>query len=247
MSRLICYLPPFSPQTQLARAIAGEAKAAFLSIAPSDILGQPIGELETSIQSIFKQAQTCATQLESKCAVIFPDHIDTYGSREYLAKEDACRSRRVLAELSIQLDNIISQNRSTTAGPHVLVVAATSCSHKDCDPALLRRFGARLHVGLPCYDDRKEIIKRYLQDIDNDLVQDDDDDLLDMAASLDGWSGSDLKNLTREATMIPVREHLRGARLQGDQVLLTGRPIPKVRRVTLADFGTAYNSFKFVV
>lgn len=239
-----CNLCHFSlSQTQLARAIAGEAKAAFLSIAPSGIFGKPIRELETAIQSIFKKARECAAQLESKCAVLFFYHLDTFGSRENLGNEDASRSRRVLAELSTQLDNI-SQNQKT-AGPRVLVVA-TSCHPQDCDPSLLRRFGARLPVGLPSDDDRKELLKRYLQDVDNDITQD-DDALLELTESLEGWSGSALKSLTHDAANAPVREQLQEARLRGDQLQQTGGSVSRVRAVTLDDFIEPYNRFKFVV
>jgi AAA+ lid domain len=100
-------------------------------------------------------------------------------------------------------------------------------------------------LGLPCDDDRKELLKRYLLDFDNDIAQN-DDDLIELSESLQGWSGADLKTLTREAAMVPVREHRREARLRGDQLQQTEGTLSKIRPVMLNDFVEAHDVFKFV-
>ena len=63
----------------LAKAVAGEAKAAFLPIGPSDILSKFVGESETAVRSIFGKAVGMAKQVESRVAVIFFDEIDALG------------------------------------------------------------------------------------------------------------------------------------------------------------------------
>jgi SpoVK/Ycf46/Vps4 family AAA+-type ATPase len=66
-------------QTKLARAIAGEARAAFLPVAPSDIMSKYVGESEGRMREIFAEAWNLANDVESKCAVIFFDEIDAIG------------------------------------------------------------------------------------------------------------------------------------------------------------------------
>lgn len=91
--------------------------------------------------------------------------------------------------------------------PRVIVVAATN-RPEDCDPALLRRFAVRVLVGLPTKRDRKRIISRLLKDVNHSITKEQLDSL---AASTEGWSGSDLESMTRESVMAPVRETLRAA------------------------------------
>ena len=91
--------------------------------------------------------------------------------------------------------------------PRVIVVAATN-RPEDCDPALLRRFAVRVLVGLPSRKDRKKIIKRLLSDVEHNITPSQLDEL---ALATEGWSGSDLESMTREAVMAPVRECLRTA------------------------------------
>ncbi|KAL7540913.1 hypothetical protein ACHAXR_010470 [Thalassiosira sp. AJA248-18] len=91
--------------------------------------------------------------------------------------------------------------------PRVIVVAATN-RPEDCDPALLRRFAVRVLVGLPSRKDRKKIIRRLLSDVQHNISSSQLDAL---ALATEGWSGSDLESMTREAVMAPVRECLREA------------------------------------
>lgn len=91
--------------------------------------------------------------------------------------------------------------------PRVIVVAATN-RPEDCDPALLRRFAVRVLVGLPSRKDRRKIIRRLLADVNHNITSAELDEL---ALTTEGWSGSDLESMTREAVMAPVRECLRAA------------------------------------
>ena len=91
--------------------------------------------------------------------------------------------------------------------PRVIVVAATN-RPEDCDPALLRRFAVRVLVGLPSRKDRKKIIRRLLSDVEHNISA---SQLEGLALATEGWSGSDLESMTREAAMAPVRDCLRAA------------------------------------
>lgn len=91
--------------------------------------------------------------------------------------------------------------------PKLIVVAATN-RPEDCDPALLRRFAVRVFIGLPSPRDRKRILRRFLKGIDHSL---DTTQLKHLADITNGYSGSDLESLAREAVMAPIRDCLREA------------------------------------
>mgnify|MGYP000036760342 CR=1 FL=1 len=159
--------------------------------------------------------------MESKCTVLFFDEIDALGQSRGGGREqssgggagESC-SRRVLAELLIQLNQIsnpgppsvlepsecergsdenasgeIGTEAANIASGKVIVVAATN-RPSDCDPALLRRFGIRVHVGLPKDVDRRRILKRLLKGISHSISK---VELSDLALALEGWSGSELE------------------------------------------------------
>jgi SpoVK/Ycf46/Vps4 family AAA+-type ATPase len=265
-NRYLCHATKIHPttyldclgKTKLAQAIAGEAEAAFLSIGPGDVLSKFVGESEASVRGIFERARKEASGMESKCAVLFFDEIDALGqARDQGGGREQggdSSSRRVLAELLLQLNRISNPPRDEEAADplvdddserdgnpwdggrshvrigegnnetspsypsplaeprsiapvRVIVVAATN-RPDDCDPALLRRFGIRVHLGLPTAVDRRRILKRLLEKVSHDISQ---AQLRDLANDLKDWSGSDLESLAREATMAPVRECLKAA------------------------------------
>ncbi|KAL3934919.1 MAG: hypothetical protein SGBAC_009464 [Bacillariaceae sp.] len=240
---IFMYGPPGCGKTEFAKALAGEAEAAFLSVSPSDILSKFVGESEASVRSLFQKAIQEADQVNSKCAVLFFDEIDALGqsrgghgtSSMAQGGSDGC-SRRVLAELLIQLNRINSMdctplerchNSNNTpcendsscvdAAPRTiqnrvrLIVLAATNRPEDCDPALVRRFSIRVVVGLPSLHDRRRAIKRFLKGIESSITR---EQLGDIAAATDGWSGADLEHLTREAAMAPVRECIQTAALR---------------------------------
>lgn len=180
---------------------------------------------------------------------MFFDEIDALGQSRggsqagQVATNDPS-SRRVLAELLIQLNKInTNQDKGATsrgtanadetsvcssidehsefesddsqvqpsekASTRIIVVAATN-RPEDCDPALLRRFAVRVIVNLPSHRDRTKILKRYLANIHHTLSSTQLDSL---SLETEGWTGSDLESLTREAAMAPVRECIRSAAL----------------------------------
>jgi SpoVK/Ycf46/Vps4 family AAA+-type ATPase len=304
---ILLFGPPGCGKTQLAKAVAGEASAAFLSVGPSDILSKFVGESEASIRNLFRKARTMASQQESKCAVLFLDEIDALGqSRASSATDqnnnDGC-SRCVLAELLIQLNYINSRtinsplqeeeeaddddsgetlkmkdkpsyisssddddfltatagndvpfvetihdhdrkkktkNKKRNSQIRIIFVAATN-RPQDCDPALIRRFSVKLIVGLPSPRDRNKILARYLEGIETSITS---LQLKHIASLTQGWSGSDLESLTREAAMAPVRNCIRSAarlkrkRRSSNEGLLL-KEFQTLRPVSVLDFESA--------
>lgn len=128
-------------QTQLAKAIAGEARAAFYTIAPSDIMSKFVGESEAAIRDIFRRALSQAENLESKCAVIFWDEIDALGRARCSSHSqedggggggDDC-SRRILAELLMEL-NKLSENTAQPShdGPDEEEDSSLTADQQNC-------------------------------------------------------------------------------------------------------------------
>ena len=187
------------------------------------------------MREIFSEAWERASLLPSKCAVVFFDEIDALaqsrGNQEAKDGDGGGCSRRVLAELLTQLNLVTDrrhsmQRRITESQDHVcesdedddektldepppriLVIAATN-RPEDLDPALMRRFGIQLYIGWPSPKDRKKIISRLLKGVSYTLSK---QDLAVIVSATEGWSGSDIENVTRDAAMIPVRECMQEA------------------------------------
>ena len=144
-------------------------------------LGRVLAELLLQLNKISDQAS-----MEEE-----PEVVDVFGGEEH----DDSSSHVAASE--------VDSGGSTQV--RVIVVAATN-RPDDCDPALLRRFGIRVHVQLPGKTDRRRLLKKLLKDIEHTISK---RELSDLALSLEGWSGSEIENLTREAAMAPVRECIR--------------------------------------
>ncbi len=102
-----------------------------------------------------------------------------------------------------------NDHETGTCSVRIIVIAATN-RPEDCDPALIRRFGVQVQVGLPTAKDRRKMLKQSMKDIQHTITK---KQFLDLSLITDGWSGSELKNLSREAAMAPVRECIRSAAL----------------------------------
>lgn len=208
--------PPGCGKTQLAQALAGQAHAALLSVAPSDILSRFVGDSERALHDVFVTAQAYATKVGA--AVVFLDEIDALGPARRSNSEASHTT--VLAELLLQLNQV---------PPNILVVAATN-RPQDVDPALLRRFGHALYIGLPQLSDIPRLLQYYLRDMDHQI----DCDLV--APSLLGFSGSHIQDIVREACWAPVRECLQ---LNGEGHVVVQEQLEHLRPVTTEDMRQA--------
>jgi ATPases of the AAA+ class len=149
----------------------------------------------------------CSNHYEGSPRPISPESMEDANHRQPVQD---CNKPRSIGHQSSHSQPHTHDDTVESHCPHrarIIVVAATN-RPEDCDPALLRRFSIRVLVGLPSQRDRKKIIRRLLEGVENTLAP---SQLKELATATEGWSGSDLESVTREAAMAPIRECLRAA------------------------------------
>ena len=182
----------------IGKAIAKEAGAKFFAISASSLLSKWHGESEKLVRTLFGVARA------HQPSVIFVDEIDSLLSQR--GDSDAEASRRIKTELLVQMDGAGNNNADTAAG-RLLVLGATN-RPQDLDEAARRRMEKRLYIPLPNRAARCELITHQLQELDSinsnkhTLTH---TDIQHMATLTTGYSGHDLFNLCREASMQPMR------------------------------------------
>ena len=176
----------------LAKALARESGANFLSIATSTIFNKYVGDSEQNTRAIF----TLAARL-SPC-VIFIDEIDSLLSSRQSSDSSEEYTRKVKNEFMSSWDGLMTDEN--------LRVVVIGCTNRpfDLDDAVLRRFSRKLLVDLPDAEQREKILKVILR---KEKLSD-DVDLKAIASDTmtKGFSGSDLYNLCQTAAYMPIRE-----------------------------------------
>ncbi|GJP36609.1 hypothetical protein CLOM_g21098, partial [Closterium sp. NIES-68] len=190
VSGLLLYGPPGTGKTLIGKAIAGETKATFFSISASSLTSKWIGEGEKLVRALFGVA-SC-----KEPAVIFIDEIDSLLSQRQSEGEHES-SRRLKTQFLIEMEGCGTGDR------HVLVIGATN-RPQELDEAARRRMPNRLYIPLPNKAARKEIVRNLLQK--DDILALSEADMDAVAEEAEGYSGSDMRHLVREAAMMPLRE-----------------------------------------
>ncbi len=184
--------PPGTGKTLLARAVAGEAQAQFLSISGSDFMEMYVGVGASRVRDLFEQAKRVAP------AIIFIDEIDAVGRKRGSGLGGGHDEReQTLNQLLVEMDGF-------THKENVIVLAATNRGD-ILDPALLRpgRFDRQIYVGVPDVKGREEILKVHAKG----KRLDDTVDLKVIARSTAGFTGADLSNLLNEAAILAARNN----------------------------------------
>lgn len=190
-SGILLFGPPGCSKTLLARAVATESGANFISVKGAELLSKWVGESEKAVQAIFRRARQAAP------CVVFFDEVDALaGSRS--ATRGASAQARVVAQLLSEMDGIDTVTEDATR--RVVVIAATN--RPDClDEAFLRpgRIDVQIYVGLPDEQERQAIFKVHTRDIP--LAE--NVDVVWMAGDrvTDGFSGAEIGALVREAAL----------------------------------------------
>ncbi|HMD56577.1 MAG TPA: ATP-dependent zinc metalloprotease FtsH [Solirubrobacteraceae bacterium] len=186
---------PGTGKTLLARAVAGEAHAAFFSISASEFIEAIVGVGASRVRDLFAKAKEAAP------SIIFIDELDAIGrSRQGSVSVTGANDEREQT-----LDQILTEIDGFEPAEAVIVLAATN-RPDVLDPALLRpgRFDRRVTVQAPDRDGRAAILRVHTRKIP--LAE--DVDLDELAASTPGMVGADLANLANEAALLAARrEH----------------------------------------
>ncbi len=184
--------PPGTGKTLLARAVAGEAGAPFLSISGSDFVEMYVGVGASRVRDLFEQAKKKAP------AIVFIDEIDAVGRHRGTGMGGGNDEReQTLNQLLVEMDGF-----GTNTG--VIVIAATN-RPDVLDPALLRpgRFDRQITVNRPDAKGREDIL--HVHSKDKPLAP--DVDLHEIAMDTIGFTGADLENLMNEAALLAVRRN----------------------------------------
>ncbi|MFL5863623.1 MAG: ATP-dependent zinc metalloprotease FtsH [Solirubrobacteraceae bacterium] len=191
---VLLFGPPGTGKTLLARAVAGEAHAAFFSIAASEFIEAIVGVGAARVRDLFAKAKEAAP------AIIFIDELDAIGrSRQGSAGITGANDEREQT-----LDQILTEMDGFEGNDAVVVLGATN-RPEILDPALLRpgRFDRRVGVQPPDRDGRRKILEVHTRS----LPLADDVDLGVLASSTPGMVGADLANLANEAALLAARRN----------------------------------------
>ena len=183
---ILLYGPPGTGKTLIAKAVANESGANFISVNGPEFASKWLGETEKAIRQVFKRAKQMAP------CIIFFDEIDAIAPRR--SSENNGAWERVVNQLLIAMDGMEDI-------ANVTVIGATNRPDM-IDPALLRpgRFDKKVFIGLPDENEREAILKIHTKNMPLKA------DVRKIAELTDGYVGADLSELVREAGMAAYHE-----------------------------------------
>ncbi|WP_455368284.1 CDC48 family AAA ATPase [[Eubacterium] cellulosolvens] len=189
---ILLYGPPGTGKTLLAKAIASESEANFLSIKGPELLSKWVGESEKGVRETFRKAKQAAP------SIIFFDEIDAITPQRGGGLGDSHVTERVISQILTELDGLEELR-------NVVVLAATN-RPDIIDPALLRpgRFDRLIGISSPNKEARKEIFKIHLEGkpLTSDVK------LETLAEKTENYVGADIEAICREASMLAIREYV---------------------------------------
>ena len=197
---VLLYGPPGTGKTLLAKAVAGETNAHFISISGPEIMGKHYGESEERIREIFTQAE------ENSPSIIFIDEIDSIApKRDEVSGE---LEKRIVSQLLTLMDGMKSRGK-------VVVIAATN-RPDSIDPALRRpgRFDREVEIGIPDDEGRFDILSIHTRGMPIDKKV----NLKQISKTTHGFVGADLEVLSKEAAMRSLRRILPEIDLDEDKI-----------------------------
>jgi len=190
---LLLYGPPGTGKTLLAKAVAKESEANFIQIKGPSLLSMWVGESEKGVRKIFERARQVAP------CIIFFDEIDSLAGKRGMEASGNKVSEHVLNQILSEMDGIEDNN-------DIVIIGATNRPDM-LDPAILRpgRFDRILLVGPTDKKGRLEIFKIHTKNMP--LAK--DVDITELAEKTEGYVGSDIEGLCREAAMLALRKDIK--------------------------------------
>jgi SpoVK/Ycf46/Vps4 family AAA+-type ATPase len=187
---VLLYGPPGTGKTMLAKAIAKESGAVFINLRVSNLMSKWFGDAQKLVAAVFSLAY------KLQPAIIFVDEVDSFLGQRRTSDSEVLTAMKT--EFMTLWDGF-----TTDQNARVMVLAATN-RPSDLDEAILRRFAQLFKIGKPDRGDRVKILNVILKGENvNDKI--DFDHLADLC---EGYSGSDMFELCKQAAYIPVRNYL---------------------------------------
>ncbi len=198
---IMLYGPPGTGKTLMAKAVATESQANFISIKGPEFLSKWVGESERAVRETFRKARQAAP------TVLFFDEMDAIAPARGGGTSDSHVTERVISQILSEMDGLEALH-------NVVVIAATN-RPDIIDPALLRpgRFDRMVEIGMPNQEARLDILK--IHTAKRPLAE--DVDLVAISKRTDGYSGADLASVCNEAVMLAIREYVLAGRPQEDE------------------------------
>jgi transitional endoplasmic reticulum ATPase len=197
---VLLYGPPGTGKTLIAKAVASESGAHFISIAGPEVISKYYGESEQRLREVFEEAR------ENAPSIIFIDELDSIAPRREEVTGEV--ERRVVAQLLTMMDGLEERGQ-------VVVIGATN--RVDAIDAALRRpgrFDREIEIGVPSEPDRIDILKIHTRGMP--LAEDVNLDVL--AQQTHGFVGADLAALAREAAIRALRRYLPELDLEKEEI-----------------------------
>jgi transitional endoplasmic reticulum ATPase len=220
---LLLYGPPGTGKTLLAKAVANESEANFISIKGPELLSKWVGESERAVREVFHKAKQAAP------CIIFIDELDSLVPARGGSFGDSHVTERVISQILTELDGLEELK-------DVVVIGATN-RPDIIDPALLRpgRFDRRLYVPVPDLEARKEIFSIHLRGrpLSSEV------DISKLAQRTEGYTGADIEEVCETAVMMAIRRYLEKYKSDKDS-----KSKLKELKVAQADFESAIEKIK---
>eukprot|EP00245_Coleochaete_scutata_P007201 TRINITY_DN22327_c0_g1_i1.p1 TRINITY_DN22327_c0_g1~~TRINITY_DN22327_c0_g1_i1.p1 ORF type:complete len:454 (-),score=123.24 TRINITY_DN22327_c0_g1_i1:903-2264(-) len=194
---VLLYGPPGTGKTMMAKAIAKESGASFINVKTSNLMSKWFGDAQKLVTAVF----TLAYKIQP--AIIFIDEVDSFLGQRKGTEHEAVTNMKT--EFMSLWDGF-----TTDETANVMVLCATNRPW-DIDEAILRRLPRSFEIPLPSKQQRASILKVILrgEDIEKNI------DHERIAALCDGYSGSDMQELCKQAAYLPIRDLLEEEKSEG--------------------------------